>query len=146
YYKNQEATQATLEKDGWMHTGDLGLIDEDDFIYIKGRSKSMILGPSGQNIYPEEIEAKFNNMPYVQECLVMEKNGKLKAIIYPDFEQADKRGFSENDLKNVFENHRKHLNKVMPSFMNVSEIRIFEEEFEKTPKKSIKRYLYNQVD
>ncbi len=146
YYKNQEATQATLEKDGWMHTGDLGLIDEDHFIYIKGRSKSMILGPSGQNIYPEEIESKFNNMPYVQECLVMEKNGKLAAIIYPDFEQADKRGFSEKDLKNIFDNHRKHLNKVMPSFMNVSKIRIFEEEFEKTPKKSIKRYLYNQID
>ncbi|MFW5892147.1 MAG: AMP-binding protein [Bacteroidota bacterium] len=146
YYKNPEATQATLQKDGWMHTGDLGLIDKDDFIYIKGRSKSMILGPSGQNIYPEEIEAKFNNMPYVQECLVVENNGQLTAIIYPEFEQADKKGFTENDLKNVFESHRKYLNKIMPAFMNVSKIRIFEEEFEKTPKKSIKRYLYNQTD
>lgn len=146
YYKNPEATQATLEKDGWMHTGDLGLTDKDHFLYIKGRSKSMILGPSGQNIYPEEIESRYNNMPYVQECLVMEKNGKLTAIIYPDFEQADKRNLSESDLKNVFENHRKHLNKIMPSFMNVSKIRIFEEEFEKTPKKSIKRYLYDQID
>lgn len=146
YYKNPEATQATLEKDGWMHTGDLGLTDKDHFLYIKGRSKSMILGPSGQNIYPEKIESRYNNMPYVQECLVMEKNGKLTAIIYPDFEQADKRNLSESDLKNVFENHRKHLNKIMPSFMNVSKIRIFEEEFEKTPKKSIKRYLYDQID
>lgn len=143
YYKNPEATKATLEPDGWMHTGDLGTIDKDGFVFIKGRSKSMILGSSGQNIYPEEIEARYNNMPFVQESLVIEKNGKLTILIYPDHEQADKQGLTEQDLKNVFEDHRKFLNKDMPSFMGVSSVSIFSEEFEKTPKKSIKRYLYS---
>ncbi len=145
YYKNPEATAATLEPDGWMHTGDLGLIDKDNFVYIKGRSKSMILGASGQNIYPEEIEAKYNNMPFVQESLVVEKNGKLVILIYPDHETADKKGLSEQELMDIFEQHRKHLNAEMPAYMGVSGVRIFSEEFEKTPKKSIKRYLYNNV-
>jgi long-chain acyl-CoA synthetase len=143
YYKNPEATRATLEPDGWMHTGDLGNIDKDGFVFIKGRSKSMILGSSGQNIYPEEIEARYNNMPFVQESLVIEKNGKLTILIYPDHEQADKQGLTEQNLKNIFEEHRKSLNKDMPAFMGVSTVSIFSEEFEKTPKKSIKRYLYS---
>jgi len=143
YYKNPEATEATLEKDGWMHTGDLGFVDEKGFIFIKGRSKSMILGPSGQNIYPEEIEARYNNLPYIQESLVIEKNGKLVLLIYPDHEAADKKGLSENDLIKIFENHRKHMNQEMPSYMSIGSVRIFGQEFEKTPKKSIKRFLYN---
>lgn len=145
YYKNPEATQATLRPDGWMHTGDLGLIDKDNFVYIKGRSKSMILGPSGQNIYPEEIEARYNNLPFVQESLVIEKDNKLVILIYPDHEAADKKGLNDEELKKVFEEHRKFLNENMPAYMGVSAVRIFSEEFEKTPKKSIKRYLYNNV-
>ncbi len=145
YYKNPEATQAALEPDGWMHTGDLGLIDKDNFVYIKGRSKSMILGPSGQNIYPEEIEARYNNLPFVQESLVTEKNNKLIILIYPDYESADKKGLNDEDLKKVFEEHRRFLNENMPAYMGVSAVRIFSEEFEKTPKKSIKRYLYNNL-
>ncbi len=145
YYKNPEATQAALEPDGWMHTGDLGLIDSDNFVFIKGRSKSMILGPSGQNIYPEEIEARYNNLPFVQESLVTEKNNKLIILIYPDHETADKKGLNDEDLKKVFEEHRRFLNQNMPTYMGVSAVRIFSEEFEKTPKKSIKRFLYANV-
>ncbi|MFW5663502.1 MAG: AMP-binding protein [bacterium] len=145
YYKNPEATKATLQPDGWMRTGDLGLIDKDNFVYIKGRSKSMILGPSGQNIYPEEIEARYNNLPFVQESLVTENNNKMTILIYPDYEAADKKGLNDEDLKRVFEEHRKFLNENMPAYMGVSAVRIFSEEFEKTPKKSIKRYLYNNV-
>ncbi len=143
YYKNKEATKNTLEPDGWMHTGDLGLIDRENFVYIKGRSKSMILGSSGQNIYPEEIEARFNNLDFVQESLVIEKNGKLTVLIYPDYESTDKKGLTDQQLKEIFEKHRKLLNKTMPAFMGVSAVTIFAQEFEKTPKKSIKRYLYN---
>ncbi len=146
YYKNPEATKATIEPDGWMHTGDLGLIDKDGFVYIKGRSKSMILGASGQNIYPEEIEARFNNLDFVQESLVVEKDGRLVALIYPDYELADKRGFTDKELKDVFEKHRKNLNEILPAYMNIASTRIFAEEFEKTPKKSIKRFLYDQID
>ncbi|TVQ19174.1 MAG: long-chain fatty acid--CoA ligase [Bacteroidetes bacterium] len=145
YYKNPEATRAALEPDGWMHTGDLGLIDRDNFVYIKGRSKSMILGPSGQNIYPEEIEARYNNLPFVQESLVTEKDNKLIILIYPDHENADKEGLNDEDLKKVFEEHRRFLNQNMPTYMGVSAVRIFSEEFEKTPKKSIKRFLYTNV-
>jgi long-chain acyl-CoA synthetase len=145
YYKNPAATSTTIEPDGWMHTGDLGLIDKDNFVYIKGRSKSMILGPSGQNIYPEEIEARYNNMPFVQESLVVGKNNKLVILIYPDHELADKKGLTEEDLKGIYEQHRKFLNHDMPAYMGVSSVSIFAEEFEKTPKKSIKRYLYARV-
>jgi long-chain acyl-CoA synthetase len=143
YYKNPEATKAVLEPDGWFHTGDLGLIDGENFVYIKGRSKSMILGPSGQNIYPEQIEAMINNLDYVQESLVTEKNGRLVAHIYPDYEMIDKNNVSEKELMDIFENHRKTLNSNIPSYMNISSAHIFTEEFEKTPKKSIKRFLYN---
>ncbi len=143
YYKNPQATTATIETDGWMHTGDLGMIDNEGFVFIKGRSKSMILGSSGQNIYPEEIEARFNNMEYIQESLVVENNGKLIALIYPDFELADKNGVDEKALLGIFESHRKALNNIMPAYMGISGVKIFQHEFEKTPKKSIKRYLYN---
>ncbi len=143
YYKNPEATDATLENDGWMHTGDLGSVDKEGFIFIKGRNKSMILGPSGQNIYPEEIEARYNNMPYIQESLVIEKNRKLVLLVYPDHEAADKKGLSETELLKIFEHHRKYLNHDMPSYMAISSVKIFGEEFEKTPKKSIKRFLYS---
>ncbi|MFN2396012.1 MAG: AMP-binding protein, partial [Bacteroidales bacterium] len=146
YYKNPEATKATIEPDGWMHTGDLGLIDKDGFVYIKGRSKSMILGASGQNIYPEEIEARFNNLDFVQESLVVEKEGRLVALIYPDYEMADKKGLTDKELMGVFEKHKKNLNEILPAYMSISSTRIFAEEFEKTPKKSIKRFLYDQIE
>jgi long-chain acyl-CoA synthetase len=146
YYKNPEATAKTLEPDGWMHTGDLGLLDKDGFVYIKGRSKSMILGSSGQNIYPEEIEARYNNMPFILESLVIEKNNKLHILIYPDYEAADKKGLTEADLKKIFEQHRKTLNDELPAYMGVAGFSIFAEEFEKTPKKSIKRYLYSDLN
>jgi long-chain acyl-CoA synthetase len=143
YYKNPDATAAALDKDGWLHTGDLGLIDKENFIFIKGRSKSMILGPSGQNIYPEEIEARINNLNYVMESVVVEKDHKLYALVYPDYESVDKNGISEQGLKDIMEDHRKHLNKELPAYMNLAGIRIYPEEFEKTPKKSIKRFLYS---
>ncbi len=146
YYKNEDATRAAIDEEGWLHTGDLGLIDKDNFIYIKGRSKSMILGPSGQNIYPEEIEAMLNNKSLVQEALVVEKNGMLTAMIYPDYEAVDKQGLQEGDLTQILEQYKKEINDAMPVFMNVSKVKIVPEEFEKTPKKSIKRFLYTFDD
>lgn len=146
YYKNEEATTAALEPDGWMHTGDLGLIDKDNFIYIMGRSKSMILGPSGQNIYPEEIENKYNNMPFVQETLVVEKNGQLVVLIYPDLDAIDKAGLKEGQINEIMEGHRKQLNQELPNYMSVARFKIVPEEFEKTPKRSIKRFLYTLED
>ncbi|MBN1988185.1 MAG: AMP-binding protein [Bacteroidales bacterium] len=142
YYKNAEATTASIDSDGWLHTGDLGVVDSNGFIYIRGRSKSMILGPSGQNIYPEEIEAKLNNMPFVQESLVIESNHKLVALIYPEMETADEAGLSLADIEKVMEEHRKTLNATLPNFMQVSRVKLYPEEFEKTPKRSIKRFLY----
>ncbi|MFO7924414.1 MAG: AMP-binding protein [Bacteroidales bacterium] len=146
YYKNEKATSEVLDKDGWLHTGDLGLIDRDDFVYIKGRSKSMLLGPSGQNIYPEEIEAKLNNMNYILESVVIESKGRLVALVYPDHETAKTDGIDEVQLEAIMENHRKNLNKELPVYMNLSKIRIYPEEFEKTPKKSIKRFLYMEEE
>lgn len=146
YYKNEQATADALDEEGWLHTGDLGLIDKENYVFIKGRSKSMILGPSGQNIYPEEIEAKLNNLDYVMESLVLEKDNKLIALVYPDHEKADKDKISEAQLAEIMENYRKHLNAEMPSFMSLGGIRIYPEEFEKTPKKSIKRFLYTLND
>ena len=144
YYKNEKATDDVLDKDGWLHTGDLGVIDKENFIYIRGRSKSMLLGPSGQNIYPEEIEAKLNNLVYILESVVIEskKTGKLVALVYPDYETAKADGVDEVQLEATMENHRKNINKELPVYMNISRIRIYPEEFEKTPKKSIKRFLY----
>ncbi len=142
YYKNEKATSDVLDEDGWLHTGDLGVIDKDNFIYIRGRSKSMLLGPSGQNIYPEEIEAKLNNMNYILESVVIENKGRLVALVYPDHDTAKNDGIEPVQLEAIMENHRKNLNKELPVFMNLSKIRIYPEEFEKTPKKSIKRFLY----
>jgi long-chain acyl-CoA synthetase len=142
YYKNEEATRETLDNEGWMRTGDLGVIDKDDFVFIKGRNKSMILGPSGKNIYPEELEAKLDNMPFVQESIVVEREGQLVALVYPDMEKVDSTGISEHELKGKMDANRVALNQLLPSFMAISKIEIFPEEFEKTPKKSIKRFLY----
>ena len=142
YYKNEEATRAVFTDDGWLRTGDLGTIDINNNIFIRGRSKTMILGSSGQNIYPEEIESKLNNHPYVMESLVLEKNKKLIALVYPDHEAMDQAGFSLADLPAVMEQNKESLNKMVASYERISEIQLFPGEFEKTPKKSIKRFLY----
>ena len=145
YYKNEEATRAVLDSDGWLHTGDVGTIDADNNVFIRGRSKSMILGPSGQNIYPEEIEAKLNNLPCVMESLVMEKEGRLIALVYPDYETMNAMGLETGRLKAIMEENRKHLNKMTAAYENITEIILYPTEFEKTPKRSIKRYLYSQI-
>lgn len=142
YYKNPDATDSMIDKEGWLHTGDLGYVDENDNVFIKGRSKSMILGASGQNIYPEEIEAKLNNMPFVMESLVIENNGRLVALVYPDYEAVDLEKLDQKSLEKVMEENRKSLNSIVASYESVSKIQLYPNEFEKTPKKSIKRYLY----
>lgn len=146
YYKNPEATKSCFTKDGWLRTGDLGTIDEDGFIYIKGRSKTMILGPSGQNIYPEEIEQQLNNMAYVAESLIVSQNGKLVALIYPDWEQVDKQGIDHNKIEILMQENIKDLNELLPGYSKISGIKMYQEEFEKTPKRSIKRYLYQPAE
>ena len=146
YYKNPESTAQAIDKDGWLHTGDLAIMDADGNLFIKGRSKNMLLGPSGQNIYPEEIEEQLNNLPYVAECIVIQqKDNKLAALIYPDFEAAYAQGMSDKDIENQMEENRTTLNAALPSYSQISVIRIYPEEFEKTPKKSIKRFLYQDV-
>lgn len=144
YYKKEDATKAAFTEDGWLKTGDLGTIDHEDRIFLRGRSKSMILGPNGQNIFPEEIEAKINNMPYVMEGLVVNRNGKIIALVYPDYEAMDADGISSSDLGGVMDMNKDNLNKTLSSFENISAIHIYPNEFEKTPKKSIKRYLYDK--
>ncbi len=143
YYKNEEASKEAIDKDGWLHTGDMGISDEDDFIYIKGRCKSMLLSSNGQNIYPEEIEAKLNNMPFVAESLVLddEKN-LLVALIVPDVEEMDIKGVKEERLDEIMEENIKELNKIVGTYEKIARYNIYPQEFEKTPKKSIKRYLY----
>ena len=141
YYKNEEATEKVLV-DGWLHTGDMGTVGEDGTIFIKGRYKTMILGANGQNIYPEEIESKLNNMPFVMESLVIEKEGKLVALVYPDFEAIDTYGLTNDDLPVAMEEVRRNLNKEVAPYENIAHIYIYQSEFEKTPKRSIKRYLY----
>ena len=143
YFKNPEATAQIIDIDGWMHTGDLGKIDSDGNLYIRGRNKTMILSASGQNIYPEEIEAKLNNMPYVMESLVIENNGKLVALVCPDYEAVDAEGVEHDQLEGLMEENRKLLNSVVATYEGVSRIQLYPHEFEKTPKKSIKRYLYS---
>lgn len=146
YYKNSEATAQILDADGWLHTGDLGVMDEEGNVTIKGRSKNMLLGPSGQNIYPEEIEEKLNNLPFVAECIVIQQNdNKLVALIYPDFEDAYSQGMSDSDIEAAMEENRTTLNAELPAYSQISRIKIYPEEFEKTPKKSIKRFLYQDV-
>ena len=146
YYKNEEATAETLDKQGWYHTGDLGLLDEEGNLFIKGRSKNMLLGASGQNIYPEEIEDKLNNMTLVAESLVIQSNEKLYGLVYPDFEEAAKLGLEEKDLMQIMEQNRQELNASIPAYSQLAGIKIYKEEFEKTPKKSIKRFLYTDVE
>ena len=143
YYKNEKDTHAVLDPDGWLHTGDMGPVDPDGTLYIRGRSKTMILTGSGQNIYPEEIEDKLNNMYLVLESLVLEHNGKLHALVVPDYEQAEREGVDKNDLPQIMENNLKELNTVVAGYEHVAAITIYPTEFEKTPKRSIKRYLYN---
>lgn len=145
YYKNPEATAATL-RDGWYHTGDLGIMDADGFLYIRGRSKNMLLGASGQNIYPEEIEDKLNTLPYVAESIVIQKGEKLYALIYPDFDEAAKAGLDDDGIRQAMEQNRKDLNAMVASYEQISGVRIYNEEFEKTPKRSIKRFLYADAE
>ena len=145
YYKNEEATRNTIDKDGWYHTGDLGTMDGDGNVYIKGRSKNMLLGASGQNIYPEEIEDKLNSMAMVNESIVIQSNDKLVALVHPDMEEVNNLGFTDEDLENIMEQNRKELNMQIPSFAKVSRIKLHNQEFEKTAKKSIKRYLYQNA-
>lgn len=145
YYKNDEATKAVIDSDGWLHTGDMGTTNDENYIFIRGRSKSMILGASGQNIYPEEIEAKLNNLPCVMESLVIEKEGKLVALVYPDYETVDSMGVDMNDLATIMDENRKALNKIVAPYENIAQIHLYPTEFEKTPKRSIKRYLYTSL-
>jgi long-chain acyl-CoA synthetase len=142
YYKNEEATNAMIDKNGWMHTGDLGVIDKEGNIYIKGRSKSMILGPSGKNIYPEEIESVINNQKYVTESVVISEDNKLTALIFPDYDMVKKENLSDKQLISALEEVKRTVNDRLPDFMAVSKFRIHPEEFAKTPKRSIKRFLY----
>jgi len=145
YYKNQEATDAVLSNDGWLKTGDMGIIDNEGYLYIRGRSKSMILGPNGQNIYPEEIESIVNNMQYVVESLVVEEKETLTLLVYPDFELAESDGLTSADLEKKMEENRILLNEDLPNYCKIQHVKIFPEEFEKTPKRSIKRFLYQRV-
>ena len=143
YYKNQDATKEVFpNKDGWMNTGDMGIIDKDGYITISGRSKTMILGPSGQNIYPEEIEQKINNLPFVEESLVIEEKGKLIALLYLNEDAIKKQGIAADEIDRIMKENIDSLNKSLESFSKISSYRIVEKEFEKTPKKSIKRFLY----
>ena len=145
YYKNEEATRQTLDKDGWYHTGDLGTMDADGNVFIKGRSKNMLLSANGQNIYPEEIEDKLNSMALVNESIVIQQGDKLVGLVHPDYDEAKGMRLTNDDIVAVMEQNRQELNAEMPAYSKLSTIKIQEEEFEKTPKKSIKRYLYQNV-
>lgn len=142
YYKNEEATAQTIDSEGWYHTGDLGTMDADGNVYIKGRSKNMLLGANGQNIYPEEIEDRLNSMAMVNECVVVQRGEKLVGLVYPDFDEAATMRLNESDLEGIMEQNRQELNSTQPAYCKLAAIEIVKEEFEKTPKKSIKRYLY----
>jgi long-chain acyl-CoA synthetase len=143
YYKNAEATQEIIDENGWLHTGDMGLIDKDGFIFIKGRCKSLILGSNGKNIYPEEIEATINNKYYISESLVVYREEKLVALIYPDSDKMKADNITDEALVEILEHYRKEVNSGMPKYMNVTRFELHPEEFVKTPKRNIKRYLYN---
>ena len=146
YYKNPESTAEAIDSEGWLHTGDLGVMDAEGNVTIKGRSKNMLLGPSGQNIYPEEIEDRLNAMPYVSECLVIQQSdNKLAALVYPDFDDAYAQGLTKEDLEKAMESNRTALNAELPAYSQIARVKIYPEEFEKTPKKSIKRFLYQDV-
>ena len=143
YYKNEEATRETLDQDGWYHTGDLGTMDYEGNVYINGRLKNMLLGPSGQNIYPEEIEDKLNSMTMVVESVVVQRDNKLVGLVYPDYDEAKNMNFNEKDIIGIMEQNRLQLNEQLPAYEKITEIEIRKEEFEKTPKRSIKRFLYS---
>lgn len=142
YYKNEEATREALDEEGWYHTGDLGTMSADGHVFIRGRIKNMLLGASGQNIYPEEIEDKLSSMAFISECIVIQRSDKLVALVYPDFDEARSVGFTQEDLQNIMEQNRQELNEQLPAYSRISTIELRETEFQKTPKKSIKRYLY----
>ena len=142
YYRNEEATKAVFTEDGWFRTGDMGVLDEDNCLYIKGRSKCMILGPSGQNIYPEEVETVINSQPYVVDSLVIEEDGGLTALIYPDFQQGAREGMNQKAFAEFIEGTLPELNKELPNYARLKKVKVMTEDFERTPKKSIKRYLY----
>jgi len=144
YYKNDEATRAAIDDDGWYHTGDLGVMNARGNVFIKGRSKNMLLGPNGQNIYPEEIEDRLSGMTLVGECLVVQRDDKLVGLVYPDQEQVKKLRLSESDIEGIMEQNRKEINPQLPSYAQLFSIKVMENEFEKTPKKSIKRFLYQK--
>ena len=144
YYKNEEATRAAIDEDGWFHTGDLGTMDANGNVFIKGRSKNMLLGSNGQNIYPEEIEDKLNSMTLVNESVVIQDEDKLIGLVYPDYDEARQMGFNNQDLQEIMEQNRQQLNASQPAYCRLSSIELREEEFEKTPKRSIKRYLYTR--
>ena len=145
YYKNEEATREAIDEEGWYHTGDLGTMDANGNVFIKGRSKNMLLGANGQNIYPEEIEDKLNSLPLVIESIVIQKEDKLVGLVHPDYDEMKNLGLSNDDLDKIMEQNRLELNSVMPAYSKISVIKLHEEEFEKTPKKSIKRFLYQNV-
>lgn len=145
YYKNEEATRQVIDTEGWLHTGDMATIDEDGNVFIKGRCKNLLLTSSGQNIYPEEIESKLNNMPYVSESLIILQQDKLVGLIYPDSDDAFAHGLSQSDLVRVMEENRLELNKQLPAFSQIARFKLYPEEFEKTAKKSIKRFLYQEM-
>ena len=145
YYKNEEATRETL-RDGWYHTGDLGVMDAQGNIFIKGRSKNMLLGANGQNVYPEEIEDKLVSMPLVAECVVIQKGEKFYGLVYPDPDKVKQLGLGVKDIEEIMEQNRKELNKIIPNYCSLMGIRVMKEEFEKTPKKSIKRFLYTNAE
>lgn len=142
YYKNEEATREVLDKDGWYHTGDLGTMSADGHVFIRGRIKNMLLGENGQNVYPEEIEDKLNSMAMVNESIVIQNGNKLVALVHPDMDEANNLGFTQEDLENIMEQNRQELNNTLPAYCRLSAIKLHDSEFEKTPKKSIKRYLY----
>ena len=145
YYKNPEATSQIIDVKGWLHTGDLGVMDNDGYVTVKGRSKNMLLTASGQNIYPEEIESKLNNMPYVAESLIVLQKEKLVALIYPDFDDAFAHGLQQTDIEKVMETNRNELNQQLPAYCQITKVKIHFEEFEKTAKKSIKRFMYQEA-
>jgi long-chain acyl-CoA synthetase len=145
YYKNEEATREAIDADGWLHTGDLALMDAEGNVTIKGRSKNMLLGASGQNIYPEEIEDKLNNLPYVAESIIVQQNEKLVGLVYPDFDDAFAHGLTTTDIERVMEENRVALNAELPAYSQIFKMKIYPEEFEKTPKRSIKRFLYQEA-
>ena len=145
YYKNPEATAETLDEDGWLHTGDMGIIDADGSLFLRGRSKCMILGPSGQNIYPEEIEAALDIRPYFIESLVIEDEGGLTALVFPDFDQGAKDGMNQKEFAKFIKSTLPDINKDLPNYARLKKIEVMSEAFERTPKKSIKRYLYQRI-